>query len=166
MTDGDLIARGGGPGGNEDGKDTPFAPTVDWWAMRDAERVKTLEELRVFVARLVVVYRLDVPPCWERHEGAVRLLDALHRSYLIAVHPTQVGEALIGWHQNYAFIREELHAYFAGQACSPTTHVRPRPPAWAADINEGGRSSETWRAGQEEAVAAYRQREAVRAAGA
>lgn len=153
--------------GDMDGVEAPFAPTVDWWALEPADRLRTLGELRVWVARLVVAYDLDartVPPCWERHEGAVRLLDALHRSYLVAIHPTQVGEALVGWHHNLRFVCDELRATFVSGSCSASRHVEPRPQRWAADIDAGGQDSEEWKKQQEAALEAYRR--AVEAAAA
>ncbi|CED91282.1 hypothetical protein [Actinomyces succiniciruminis] len=141
--------------------DVPFAPTVDWWAMTPDERLETLGELRIWVAKLIVAYGHrsvgSIPRCWEQHEGAVRLLDALHRSYLIATHPAQVGEALIGWHHNLTYVREELRTLFGGCACTDTHHAPLTPPSWATDMAEAGKDSDTWQACQDRALAAYRQ---------
>lgn len=153
------------------GEDAPFAPTIDWWTLPDDERLEELGELRIFVARLVTDYELDagvIPPCWEKHEWAIRVLDALHRSYLIATHPTQVGEALIGWHNNYVFARDLLREAFTG-SCTASGHVPARTQAWAADIVAGGKDSLEWSRRHEEAMAAYRteaEAAAVAAAGA
>ena len=107
--------------GEAGGDDVPFAPTIDWWSLTGAERLEELGNLRTFVARLVVDYNLDagtVPQCWEQHEWAIRILDALYRSYLIATHPTQIGEALVGWHHNLVFACELLREMFTG-TCPP-----------------------------------------------
>lgn len=150
-----------------EGSEAPFAPSVDWWEMDPADRVDTLGELRIFVARLVTAYGHQmtgaIPACWEQHEGAVRLLDALHRSYLVATHPAQVGEALIGWHHNLTYIRGELQTLFGMEACTDDHHAPMSVPQWAADIDADGKESQTWQARQAEALAAYEREVAARA---
>lgn len=144
--------------GEAGGDDVPFAPTIDWWSLTGAERLEELGNLRTFVARLVVDYNLDagtVPQCWEQHEWAIRILDALYRSYLIATHPTQIGEALVGWHHNLVFACELLREMFTG-SCTASEHVPARPQAWAADIVAGGKDSQEWSRRHKEAMAAYR----------
>ena len=144
--------------GEAGGDEVPFAPTIDWWALTPQERLEELGNLRAFVARLVVTYELDagtVPRCWEQHEWAVRILDALYRSYLIATHPTQIGEALVGWHHNLVFACELLREGFTG-SCTASEHVPARPQPWAADIVTEGKDSQEWSRRQEEAMAAYR----------
>lgn len=139
----------------------PFAPTVDWWSISPAERLRILEDLRVFVARVIVTYGHrglgSIPRCWEQHEGAVRLLDALHRSYLIATHPNQVGEALIGWHHNLTYVRDELKSMFSLAACTDSHHQAFSVPQWAAEMNEQGKDAQAWKQDQEAALSAYRQ---------
>lgn len=113
---------------------------VDWWALSPAARTVVLEPLRRWVARLVAAYDLDsrtVPSCWEEHEGAVRLLDALHRSYLLAADSHQDGEALVGWHHNLDFVRGQLRVLFSTCGCSQEGgHVPAHVPAWAQKIIE------------------------------
>ncbi len=138
--------------------DIPFAPTIDWWNLTGAERLEELGNLRMFVARLVVDYNLDagtIPPCWEQHEWAIRILDSLFRSYLIATHPTQIGEALVGWHHNLVFSCELLRELFTG-SCTASEHVPARPQRWAADIISGSKDSPEWSRRHKEAMAAYR----------
>ena len=140
------------------GDDIPFAPTIDWWNLTGAERLEELGNLRMFVARLVVDYNLDagtIPPCWEQHEWAIRILDSLFRSYLIATHPTQIGEALVGWHHNLVFSCELLRELFTG-SCTASEHVPARPQRWAADIISGSKDSPEWSRRHKEAMAAYR----------
>lgn len=144
--------------GGAGGEGIPFAETIDWTTLSPEERLEELGDLRGFVARLVSDYELDggsVPPCWEKHEWAIRVLDALYRSYLIATHPVQSGEALIGWHHNFVFARDLLREGFSGQ-CTASGHVPARTQAWALDIVAGGKDSKEWQARQVEAVAAYR----------
>ena len=144
--------------GEAGGDEVPFAPTIDWWALTPQERLEELGNLRAFVARLVVTYELDastVPQCWEQHEWAIRILDALYRSYLIATHPTQIGEALVGWHHNLVFACELLREGFTG-SCTASEHVPARPQPWAANIVAGGKDSQEWNRRQEEAMVAYR----------
>lgn len=144
--------------GEANGDDTPFAPTIDWWTLNPEERIEELGDLRGFVAKLVMAYELDagvIPPCWEQHEWAIHILDALHRSYSIATHPTQVGEALFGWHHNFIAARDFLREGFTG-SCTASEHVPARPQAWAADIVTEGKDSQEWVKRQEEAMAAYR----------
>ena len=139
--------------------DDPFTSAVDWWTMTAEERLNELGELRIFVARLVVAYELDstfIPPCWEKHEGYIRFLDALHRSYRDATHPAQTGEALMGWHHNYQFVRDELMMRSKQLTCSTIMHHPFRAPAWAAEIVDEGEDSLEWRRRQEEAMGAYR----------
>lgn len=152
----ELAGLAAGDGG---GADAPFCPTVDWWAMTPAARVEALDELRVFVARLVVAYGSragSIPRCWERHEGAVRILDALYRSYLIAIHPAQVGEALMGWHHNLIEARDELRALFAAEGCTDDYHNMIPAPAWAREIAENGKDSQAWTEAHEAAIQDYR----------
>ena len=157
--------------GGANGDDVPFAPTIDWWSLSAEERLKELGELRIFVARLVVAYELDagtIPPCWEQHEWAIRVLDALRRSYLIATHPTQSGEALVGWHHNYVLARDLLREIFTG-SCTASDHVPAHSQAWAAAIVAGGKDNQEWIRRHKEAMAAYRteaEAAAVAAAGA
>ena len=174
MSEDSSTTAGGGvwdTSGGANGDDIPFAPTIDWWALTPQERLDELGPLRVFVARLVVDYELGagvIPPCWEKHEWVVRVLDALHRSYLIATHPVQPGEALIGWHHNFVFVRDLLREAFTG-SCTASGHVPARSQSWAADIVAGGKDSQEWIRRQGEAMAAYRteaEAAAVAAAGA
>lgn len=113
---------------------------VDWWALSPAARTMILEPLRRWVAELVAAYDLDsrtIPSCWEEHEGAVRLLDALHRSYLLATDPRQDGEAAVGWHHNLDFVRGQLRLLFSTCGCSQEGgHVQAHVPAWAKRILE------------------------------
>lgn len=151
--------------------DDPFTQAVDWWSLSAEERLKELGELRIFVAKLVVAYELDstfIPPCWEKHEGYVRFLDALHRSYLDATHPAQTGEALMGWHHNYQFVREALEACSKQLPCTSATHHPFQAPAWATAIVNEGKEGKEWQARQEEAMGAYRDQvvEAAVASGA
>lgn len=139
--------------------DDPFTQAVDWWSLSAEERLKELGDLRIFVAKLVVAYELDstfIPPCWEKHEGYVRFLDALHRSYLDATHPAQTGEALMGWHHNYQFVRDELTARSKQLPCTSVTHHPVQAPAWATAVVNEGKEGEEWQARQEEAMGAYR----------
>lgn len=154
--------------GEAGGDEVPFAPTIDWWALTPQERLEELGNLRAFVARLVVTYELDastVPQCWEQHEWAIRILDALYRSYLIATHPTQIGEALVGWHHNLVFACELLREGFTG-SCTASEHVPARPQPWAANIVAGGKDSQEWNRRQEEAMIAYRTEAGAAAAAA
>lgn len=139
--------------------DDPFTQAVDWWSLTPQERLEELGELRIFVARLMVAYELDstfIPPCWEKHEGYIRFLDALHRSYLDATHPAQTGEALMGWHHNYQFVREVLTALSKQLPCTSATHHPFQAPAWATSVVNEGKEGEEWQARQEEAMGAYR----------
>lgn len=170
----DSSINGGGvwdTSGGANGDDVPFAPTIDWWNLPGDERLEQLGELRIFVARLVTDYELGagtIPPCWEKHEWVIRVLDALYRSYLIATHPTQSGEALVGWHHNYVFACGLLREAFAG-SCTASEHVPARTQVWATDIVAGGKDSREWIRRHEEAMAVYRTEAgaaAVEAAGA
>ncbi|OMG10484.1 hypothetical protein [Actinomyces naeslundii] len=174
MSEDSSTTAGGGvwdTSGGANGDDIPFAPTIDWWALTPQERLEELGQLRVFVARLVVDYELEsgvIPPCWERHEWVIRVLDALYRSYLIATHPVQPGEALIGWHHNFVFVRDLLREAFTG-SCTASGHVPARSQSWAADIVAGDKDSLEWIRRHREAMAAYRteaEAAAVAAAGA
>ncbi|WP_139738213.1 hypothetical protein [Actinomyces wuliandei] len=146
--------------------DTPVPPpgpasAIDWWALTPAQRLHELGRLRLFVGRLVTAYTLPstiVPPCWELHEDAVRLLDALHRSYRTATLPGQTGDALISFHRDLALVRDELRTSFARYPCADhhDDHVyQASAQDWAADIATHGKASTTWRRAQAQAWAAY-----------
>lgn len=139
--------------------DDPFTQAIDWWSLSAEERLKELGELRIFVAKLVVAYELDstvIPPCWEKHEGYIRFLDALHRSYLDATHPAQTGEALMGWQHNYRFVCDELTTRSKQLPCTSAKHHPFQAPAWATAIVNDGKDGHEWQARQEEAMGAYR----------
>ncbi|MDO4900838.1 hypothetical protein [Actinomyces sp.] len=139
----------------------PVTGLVDWWSLTAAQRASELAALRLFVGRLVACYRWDsstVPACWEQHEAAVRMLDALRQSYFSALSPGMGGSVMVAWHRDLAFVRQELREYFSGLACR-TRHdpdsYEAALQSWAKDIDEHGRASDTWIKGQERAYAAY-----------
>lgn len=155
----DAAGKAAGAAGGARTADDPFTQAVDWWSLSAEERLTELGELRIFVARLMVAYELDstfIPPCWEKHEGYIRFLDALHRSYLDATHPAQTGEALMGWHHNYQFVRDELAACSKQLSCTSLTHHPFQAPAWATAIVNDGKDGHEWQARQEEVMVAYR----------
>lgn len=155
----EAAGKAAGTAGGARTADDPFTQAVDWWSLSAEERVAELGELRIFVARLMVAYELDstfIPPCWEKHEGYIRFLDALHRSYLDATHPAQTGEALMGWHHNYQFVREALAACSKQLSCTSLTHHPFQAPAWATAIVNDGKDGHEWQARQEEVMVAYR----------
>ena len=151
----EAAGKAAGTAGGARTADDPFTQAVDWWSLSAEERLTELGELRIFVARLMVAYELDstfIPPCWEKHEGYIRFLDALHRSYLDATHPAQTGEALMGWHHNYQFVREALAACSKQLSCTSLTHH----PFQATAIGNDGKDGHEWQARQEEVMVAYR----------
>ncbi|CED92458.1 hypothetical protein [Actinomyces succiniciruminis] len=139
----------------------PVTGLVDWWSLTPAQRASELAALRLFVGRLVAAYRWDsstVPACWEQHEAAVRMLDALRQSYRSALSPGMGGSVMVAWHRDLAFIRGELREFFSGRACR-TRHDPDSDAAalqsWAQDIEQHGRASRTWTKAQERAYQAY-----------
>lgn len=141
------------------------AVTIDWWSLSDADRVAELDGLRLFVGRLVATYGWDertVPACWEQHEPAVRLLDALRRAYAAALLPGQGGDVMVSWHRSLAFVRDELREHFGPGPCRAGVHdeatARAALQPWAVDISEHGREAAAWQEGQARAVGDYQRR--------
>lgn len=160
--DGAGAGEGGAGGDGEGGGAGRASAVVDWWALSPADRLAELDDLRLFVGRLVAVFRWDegvVPPCWERHEAAVRMLDALRCSYAAATGPASGGFAATMWLRDLAFVRDELRGVFRSSSCRGSHNEAvwaAGAQAWALDVSERGRESDTWRRGRAEAVEEYR----------
>ncbi|QHO90290.1 hypothetical protein CWT12_01575 [Actinomyces sp. 432] len=166
----ELVASAPEPAAGDDDQQAPAGPPagapaitglVDWWSLTPAQRASELAALRLWVGRLVACYRWDsstVPACWEQHEAAIRMLDALRQSYRSALSPDMGGSVMVAWHRDLAFVRQELREYFAGLACrtrhDPVSHDAALQ-SWAKDIDEHGRLADTWIKGQERAYQAY-----------
>lgn len=109
--------------------DTPEPPhPVNWNLLTANDLEAELLELNRWVDWLRRTYGLPssvvVPPYWHRHPELLWELSALHLHWLCAYDPDQNGSAPIGWHRDFADVRQRLRDWVAA---SGTRLDRDRP---------------------------------------
>ncbi|MEL5990280.1 hypothetical protein ACOKGD_06650 [Microbacterium phosphatis] len=100
---------------------------INWNLLTADDAEEAWLELNQWVNWLRTTYGLPpsvVPPMWHRHAELHWELSALHTHWLSAYDPQQNGSAPIGWHRDFADVRQRLRDWVA--ACG-TRLDRDRP---------------------------------------
>lgn len=100
---------------------------INWNILRADEAEAAWLELNSWIDWLRHTYGLPasvIPPMWHRHPELVWELSALHTHWLSAYDPEQNGSAPLGWHRDFADVRQRLRDWVAA---SGTRLDRDRP---------------------------------------
>ncbi|MEE1620897.1 hypothetical protein ACQ7DA_06905 [Zafaria sp. J156] len=122
----DLDEFNDDPIGGSDVSAGPPHP-VNWNLLSAHDLEQEWLELNRWVDWLRHTYGLPasvVPPFWHHHPELVWELSALHLHWLCAYDPDQNGSAPIGWHRDFADVRQRLRDWVAA---SGTRLDRDRP---------------------------------------
>ena len=103
-----------------DDLDGPLRPEpphpINWNLLSADDAEAEWIELNRWVNWLRRTYGLPtsvVPPSWHRHPELVWELSALHLHWLGAYDPDQHGSAPLGWHRDFADVRQRLRDWVA-----------------------------------------------------
>lgn len=98
---------------------------IHWPSLTADERAVRSGELRVWVARLVARFDVDVrviPPCWPRHDGMIESLSALSDHERASYADTASPTAGVDWLRALRDVELRLHELASNTQCTAQTH--------------------------------------------
>jgi hypothetical protein len=126
-----------GPGEHPSGPPLEFgqlAGPIHLPSLTPAERLHAMEQLREWVAALVIRFHIDsrvIPPCWEQHNGMVEALAALRDHERDCYAETAPPSAAVDWFRAIREIEGRLIEIAALTNCTAREHRAP-PPGWVS----------------------------------